>query len=98
MLDANDPPVIVASSFDLNQDSSFPNTVIGTILASDQDAGSTVTFAKQAPDTTALLVTLASTGVVSVANVGTALAFLCFSMVFVEMAPLSLLFFVAHHV
>lgn len=71
VLHVNQPPVIQAASFQVNQATAYPLTLLGTIAVTDHDATDSFTFAEAWPMALSQYVTVdATTGNVFVANVG----------------------------
>ena len=73
LVDVNETPVITNQSFSVNENSAN-GTTVGTIVASDPDAGQTKTFSIISGNTSSAFAINASTGVLSVSN-STALNF-----------------------
>ena len=63
----NQPPVIANQSFSVNENSAN-GTLVGTVVASDPDAGEILTFSILSGNTSGAFAINASTGVLSVAN------------------------------
>lgn len=67
----NDAPMLISWQFELNQDAAFPGTLIGTLLAKDEDLGDVVTFSIQTPGPYDSLIELDEvSGAVSVISTG----------------------------
>lgn len=67
LTDVNEAPVVTNQSFDVAENSA-PGTVVGTVSASDEDAGAVLTYAITDGNDQSLFVIDASTGAISVAE------------------------------
>ncbi len=65
--DVNEAPVVSAATFSVDENSAN-GTVVGTVSASDPDAGQTLTYSIQAGDPNGAFAINASTGQITVAN------------------------------
>ncbi|MBK7031133.1 MAG: cadherin domain-containing protein [Bacteroidales bacterium] len=67
LINTNEPPVIINQSFSINENSSN-GTTVGTVIATDPDAGQTKTFSILSGNTNTAFAISSTTGIITVAN------------------------------